>query len=194
MSTPDSLPPGMVTQLLRKAKDGCEESRDELFRVTFERLKAIATNQIRRWGATDARGATSLVQDAVLDLLERQKLDAENRRHFFFIMKRAMKDVLREQFRLNDAVKNGRDWKRMPMIELAGLEGAQEVTAEELGDALDALEARDPDASHAYVLIEMYGSTLQGAAEALGRTFSQVRDDRDYAGSWLKRHLSRRRP
>ena len=64
---------------------------------------AVRISAIRRKGCGAEVGATSLLQDAIVKLLQRQGLNAENRRHFFFVMKRAIRDVLAERLRAGGA-------------------------------------------------------------------------------------------
>lgn len=191
----------MLTDLLRQSSGGDEDARERLFAATGEQLKAIARAHIRRKGCGAEVGATSLLQDAIVKLLQRQGLNAENRRHFFFVMKRAIRDVLAERLRASGALKRGGDRVAVPLgdeieedprgglVALRGPAGDQDVTAEELHAAIDALEAHDPESAGAFLLIELYGTTVAGAAEALGRTVSQTRDDNDYARAWLSRRL-----
>lgn len=192
MPKPADLPPGAVTELLKKAQE-CHVARDELFAITYDKLKQIAGAQIRRYKAHGRRGETSLVQDAVLKVLRHHKLEgAEDRERFFTVVRRAMRDVLRDFFRSSDAAKNGGGCRHAVLIELQDESGNCDVTPEELSEAIEALAVHEPSAASAYVLVKLYGETLRGAADVLGRSLAQVRGDCAYAGPWLHRYLNRR--
>lgn len=191
MSTPPNKPDGTVTRLLEEAERGNSPARDQLMARTLDELKAIARTHLRRFGLGGRKGETSLVNDAVLRLLKREGLTAENRGHFFFIMKRAMHDVLVEQIQQADAIKRGGGRARVPLEEAAVETAEAAITPSELREAIEELEASDANAAHSLLLIEVYGCTIQEAASALDRTFSQTRDDYTYARAALKRRLSR---
>lgn len=157
-------------------------------------LKAIARAHLQRLRMSGRRRETSVVNDAILRILKGRQLEAMDRGRFFGLMKVAMKSVLIDDLRKGDAQKNGGGWKRVPMLELRSRDNAREILPEELIEALSALEQVDPVAAQIYVLIEVYGSTIAGAAEVAERTHSQARGDHQYAGSWLKRHLHRSSP
>jgi RNA polymerase sigma factor (TIGR02999 family) len=184
--------PAAITELLERTRSGDIAAREDLFRSVFDELRAIASASIRRIGRSSDMGATSVVQDAVLRLLERRGLAADSRDHFFFLMRRAIGDVLVERLRSSDAEKRGGGAITVSIDDgiAETTPGAPEaVDADALVVALDALAETDAHAAAAFLLIQCYGSTIDGAAKAMDRTYAQARDDHDYARAWLRRRL-----
>ncbi len=176
-----------LTHLLQQASKGSHEDRGRVLEHSYEQVKAIARSQIRRRGLD--RGATSLAQDAVLKLMQKETIDAPDRSQFFGIVTRAIKDVLRDHYRSKGRVKNGGGRKHVPLVELRTAESTTDVTAEELHDALSDLERADLNSARGFVLTQLLGTTLRGASELQGRTLHETRQDVEYAKAWLKRRL-----
>lgn len=191
MTTPPPPRPGTITRLLDEARRDLPGARDSLFETALDDLKAIARAHLRRYRMAGRRGETSVVNDAILRLLRGRALDAPDRARFYGLMKAAMKSVLVDELRKNDAQKNGGGWKQVPLIELHGRDEVREILPEELLGALEALEYKSSDAARVFVLVEVFGSTIAGAGEAVGRTYSQARGDYDYARTRLKLYLSK---
>lgn len=186
MSSADKPSDGTVTRLLRDARMGDDAARNRLFELTFEPLKQIARNHIARAGLRGRRDTTSLVQDAVLKLLRQHRLDAQNRPHFFFVMKRAMADEL---FR---GVRNRGAAPSFPTLEIPVGEAVTKISGEELREALEHLETANPDAANVFVLKTVYGCTLAAVAELTGTSHSAAQADWRYSLAWLRRYLSER--
>lgn len=142
MSEPD--PQAGVTELLGAIVAGDEEARERLFELLYDELRGVARGQIAGGPPRATIQATALVNEAYLRLVGKAGPGWENRRHFFFVASRAMRDVLVEEARAKAAQRRGGDWKRQP---LEGLELSLETPAEQLlalDEALAAIEAADP--------------------------------------------------
>ncbi len=155
-------------------------------------MKELARGAIRRIGRQGDFGASSVVQDAVVHLLQRNGIQASNRAEFFYVLRRAIRDVLVERLRSADALKRGGGALTVSLehdLVEAKPGDPLGVGAEAVLNALEELERVEPHSAAAFMLVDWYGATLHNAAATLDRTFSQVRDDRDFARVWLRRFL-----
>lgn len=192
MESHDPSLAGTVTLLLRRVRNGEPAALDDLFREVYEELRCLAQRVIasNRSGAR-ALGGTELVNSACARLLGNQQLDAEDRRHFYFIFGRAMHDVLVETVRHEMALKRGGAQQRVPLVEFSTDGTSINLDVIELNKALVELEAHDPDGAQIIRLRFYSGRTLQECAGLMGCTFAIARRNWEYARAWLSERLSR---
>lgn len=141
-----SQPPtrGEVTRLLGAARAGDRDALDRLLPLLYDDLRELAGAQLARERGPRTLQATALVHEAYVKLTAGAggHFHAEDRRHFFAIAGRAMRQVLVDQARRRKSAKRGGD--RVPTT-LADGHAAVELDADELlalDDALEELEDR----------------------------------------------------
>jgi len=172
-----SPPTEQITVLLQAIGSGDSAAREQLFGILYDELRGMARGEIAKGPVRATIQPTALVNEAYLRLLGRQFPEWENRRHFFFVAARAMRDVLVEQARSKAALRRGGDWKR---AELDGIEPTLATPAEDLlalDDALTRLEAEDARKAEVVRLRFFAGLGEDEIAEALGvskRTVSRA--------------------
>ena len=183
---------GTVTVLLREARSGDAAKRDELFRRVYDELRGIARGMVgpNGWPALGLE-VTSLVNSACLRLLGRDQLDAEDRRHFFFLFGRAMHDVLVETVKASQTQKAGGDRKRMVLMD-AWADGGGTFQADliDLRAALEEFRGVDPDAAKVVELRYFAQRSIRETSEILDRSVASVRRDWTYASAWLNERLA----
>lgn len=189
-----ATPNPQVTELLRLSREGAPAARDRVFEIVHEDLRRLAAKMLRGGFRRSAvMQTTMLVNSAVERLLERNALDAENRRHLFALLGRAMHDVLVEEARAQGAIKRGGG--RAPDSLSTGARVASEdppMSADELESlrkALDELAAHDPAAAETVWLRSYCGRTIEETAELMNTTFAIVRGNWEYAQAWLADRL-----
>ncbi|MBX3378811.1 MAG: sigma-70 family RNA polymerase sigma factor [Phycisphaeraceae bacterium] len=188
----DPTATGTVTVLLREARSGDTSAREELFRRVYEELRGIARGMVGP-GGWPALGleVTSLVNSACLRLLGRDQLDAEDRRHFFFLFGRAMHDVLVETVKASQTLKQGGDRKRVILMDARAEDGGlRQADLIDLRAALDEFRAVDPNAAKVVELRYFAQRSIRETAELLDRSVASVRRDWTYASAWLNERLS----
>ena len=156
-----------VTELLGAIGAGDEQARERLFELLYDELRGVARGQIAGGPSRATIQATALVNEAYLRLVGKAGPSWENRRHFFFVASRAMRDVLVEEARAKSAQRRGGNWKRQS---LAGLEISLETPADQLlalDEALAAIEAADPRRGEIVRLRFFAGLTEDETAEML---------------------------
>jgi RNA polymerase sigma factor (TIGR02999 family) len=98
---------GAITRQLLAVRAGAPEAMDELFALVYEPLKAIAKG--KAWGGarTPTLGATALVHEAYLRLVDQTQVDWSDRAHFFAVAARAMRQIAVDHERRRQAGKRG---------------------------------------------------------------------------------------
>jgi RNA polymerase sigma factor (TIGR02999 family) len=94
-----------VTRLLVAWRSGTEGAEDELFALVYEELRRIARQHLRRERAGHTFGATALVHEAYLRLVDQTRVEWADRAQFFAIASRMMRRVLVDHARRHRAAK-----------------------------------------------------------------------------------------
>src|SRR5262245_50332744 len=106
MHQPDASP-GPVTRLLREWRGGNREALDRLIPLVYSELRGIASrHRSREWRAGSLE-ATAIVNEAYLKLVGRQRVDWQNRAHFFAIAAELMRRILVDDARRRLREKRG---------------------------------------------------------------------------------------
>jgi RNA polymerase sigma factor (TIGR02999 family) len=180
---------GTITCLLQEYRGGRHEAIDELYALVYDELRGIAEHRL-----VGSKGrlldATALVHAAYARLLGKAELEAADRRQFYFLLSRAMRDVLVEQVRAARSLKRGGGRQPVPMVEVDSSTGKTLVDVTDVSEALDDLAQQDETASLVVRLRFFCGMTLQETAEAIGITFAVTRRHWDYARAWLHERLA----
>lgn len=107
MSEADSPIAGQVTRLLHSYAAGSVSSFNELMPIVYAELKKIAGSQLRRGGGGHSLQTTMLVHEAYEKLVRGQTLHVNDRRHFFAIASRTMRQIVVDTYRAEGAAKRG---------------------------------------------------------------------------------------
>lgn len=185
---------GEITVLLRRARTDSGPALDELFRLIYDDLRLMAKSALHAGGyAYLGLDGTAVVNAACARLLGRNQLDAQDRRHFFFLLSRAMQDVLVEEARAALAAKRGGKQRRVELTDDSA-ETAASATVRldviELHKAIEELRAADPEAARLVELRYFAGRTLEETAEIMETTVAVVRRNWAYARAWLAERLA----
>ena len=185
MSTPST----QLTQLLQGWRAGDLEARDELWQIVYDRLKKLARQLIRRHGGRDRLQTTVLVNELYLRLIGNQKLEWNDRGHFYAIAARAMRYILVDGVRRRLAVKRGRDEVVVSLDEAIEVPSVADVDLEALHEALEELERFDRRKCQIVELSYFAGLTYQEIGDSLGISPATVKRDLRSARMWLLHQL-----
>jgi RNA polymerase sigma factor (TIGR02999 family) len=179
-------PPGEVTQLLRDASDGDREAYDRLFSVAYAELYRIAERQLHAGHARRSLDAAELVSELYLKLGDQLRVDWQGRAHFYAIAARAMRQILVDLARRQQAAKRGGEWTSTT---ITGKHLPAEVALEDvlaLDEVLDTLDERQRRVVE-YRFFAGLGE--EQIAEALGISTRTVQREWVKARAWLYRAL-----
>src|SRR5262245_61703312 len=136
---------GKITTILQSAQGGNRDAAERLLPVVYDELRKLATARMAKLPPGQTLQPTALVHEAYVRLLGKRGVRLENRKHFFFLAARAMRDLLVEQARAKAGPKRGGGRKRLDLDDVHNTcmtSPSEEVLA--VHDALAELENEDP--------------------------------------------------
>lgn len=190
----EGAPAGEITRLLRAHTAGDRAALDELLPLIYEQLRRLARARMRGERAGHTLQTTGLLHEAYLDLARIERIDYQNRAHFFALAARAMRNVLADYAVRRKAAKRGGGREEVPIedageVELAGAGLSVDLLA--LRQALDRLEELEPRHARVVECRLLAGLSIDETAEALGISPATVSRDQALARAWLNRELAR---
>jgi RNA polymerase sigma factor (TIGR02999 family) len=96
-----------VTELLLGCRGGDREAFDRLFPLVYEDLHGVAQRQLRGEPAGHTLGATALVHEAYVRLVDINRVEWRDRTHFLAMAARAMRRILVDYARKHRAARRG---------------------------------------------------------------------------------------
>ena len=142
MSSDASFPAGDTLALLTASQAGDASASSALFDAVYDELRRLARRSRQR-GAADTLNTTALVHEAYLKLVDRTEVSFEDRGHLLGVAAKAMRHVLVDYARSQNAQKRGGGVRPELLREtLVGEAPPDEVLA--LNEALDQLAAVAP--------------------------------------------------
>src|SRR5580658_2318045 len=181
-----------LTKRLQQFLQGESSAVDALFREIMPELKRVAAQQLNaeRYRAPLTR--TELVDELWLRRLDKSGLSIEDRRHFFFLVGRTMRNILVDFARKRLAARRGSGDGPVSLEESGALSRAALPSDEqtvEIGILMERIEAKDPLV--ALVIDQHYfcDYTYEEIAENTGLSVKQVRRVWEKGQQELKRTL-----
>lgn len=174
-----------LTVLLQEARQGSTTASEELLPLVYDELRKLAADRMARLPRGQTFEPTGLVHEAYLRLLGKSDLHIENRKHFFFLAARAMRDILVEHFRAKRGKKRGGDRKRVELKEDVFSYEAMPDEVLALHEALGDLEKKDPVKAQIVNLRYFAGMSVPEAAEVMGMSERTLARHWRFARAWL---------
>ena len=187
--TPTSPP--TITQLLVAWNQGDQSALEQLTPLVYRELHRLAHGHLAGERPDHVLQTTALVNEAFVRLIEWQKVEWQDRAHFFGVAATLMRHILVQFAREQQAAKRGGGQAlHITLSEAAGVELQQSPDLVALDDALTALEKLNPRHSRIVELRFFGGLSLEEVAEFLQISISTVRRDWSMAQAWLHQQLS----
>ncbi len=174
-----------VTRVLRAISCGEQKAASDLLPLVYAELRRLAAARMAQETAGQTLQPTALVHEAWLRLVGDGERTWQNRAHFFGAAAEAMRRILIESARRKSRLKRGVGQVR---LDLDGMEIAATTPDDKvllINDALERLQADDPEKAHIVLLKFFGGLTNQEVAESLGVTERTVERQWAYAKAWL---------
>jgi len=173
-----------LKELLKKAHDGNEAARAQLFAVAYEELRSRARAQLRDGGRNTLLNTTVLVHESYLRFLNAGQLSGAERGYFFSYAARVMRSVIVDFARQRQALRRGGDVDHLPLTtQFAEELNASEDQVVKINDALDDLQKIDERLAQVVEMRYFAGMTESEIAATMGVTERTVRRD------WQKARL-----
>jgi RNA polymerase sigma factor (TIGR02999 family) len=178
-----------ITQILQAVGRGEAQASEELLPLVYHALRRQAAVQMSREAAGQTLQPTALLHEAWLRVIGDGDRLWQNRAHFFGAAAEAMRRILIENARRKARLKRGGGQVRVDadQIELAATTPDEKILL--INDALELLQAQDPEKARVVVLKFFGGRTNQEVAESLAVTERTVERHWAYAKAWLFQNI-----
>ena len=178
-----------ITELLIDWGDGNADALEQLFPLVEKELHRLAHHYMRRMSPGNTLQTTALINETYIRLVDQNRVQWQNRAHFFGIAANMMRRFLLNYIRDNKRQKRGGK-----LIKIA-LEDATIITDEKsdellaLEEALCALAEIDERKAQVVELKYYGGLTVDEIAEVLKVSVITVNRDWNMAKAWLAREI-----
>src|SRR5262245_12141536 len=180
-----------LTELIHRAQQGDADAADALFSATYQQLRRLARARLRTGGRDAVLDTTALVHESYLRLAEGQRLQLHDRIHFLRYAGRAMRSVIVDFARKQNADRRGGGAFHVSTSqETPDLMAAGEEQILRVDEALEQLARLDPRLAQVVEMRYFAGMTESEIAQALGIAERTVRRDWEKARLLLAQALA----
>ena len=158
---------GDVTELLSAWSNGDRDVHGRLFELVYDELRIVARAKLRRERPDHTLQPTALVNEAYLRLVNQDRVEWQNRAHFFGIAAEMMRRILVDHARKRYAAQRGGKRRKVTLDERMPA-AERDIDLIDLDDALARLRELDPELSKMVDLRYFGGLTIEETAEVLG--------------------------
>jgi RNA polymerase sigma factor (TIGR02999 family) len=177
--------PHRVTQLLQQWSSGDNAALAELTPLIYEELRGLAHHYMDRERPGHTLQTTALVNEAYLRLADQTNSNWQSRAHFFAVAARAMRHILVNYAKSNQAQKRGGGAARIELDEAAILSPEQSKEIVDLHEALERLATLNSRKARVVELKYFGGLNQDEIAEVMKISTVTVRRDWMFAKTWL---------
>lgn len=180
-----------VTELLIAWSGGDADALEKLAPLVYEQLHRSARHYIAGERPGHQLQATALVNEAYLRLVESQRMDWQNRAHFFAVSAQLMRRILVDFARSSKSEKHGGNLKQTALDDALVVGGPPDSDLVALDDALTDLAAMDSRMAQVVEMRFFGGLTEEEIAGVLKISVDTVQRDWKSARAWLYSQLRR---
>lgn len=174
----------------REFSMGGRLATDELVQAIYNALKSRAGSLLRGEREGHTLTPTALVHEAYLRLIELDRIDWNDRVHFFAVAARMMRRILVNHAIARRAEKRGAGAVHITLGALDNApDGFRDIQVERLNAALDCLEQQDERQARIVELKYFAGLEIDEIAVALSISPATVKRDWAVAKLWLAREM-----
>lgn len=180
-----------VTRVFSAIERGDQIAADRLLPLVYDELRKLAAGALAKEKPGQTLQATALVHEAYLRLAANSENGCSQwngRTHFFHAAAEAMRRILIDQARRRGCAKRGGNRKAVPLdavIVAAPPPGSPAEDLPALDEAIQLLEAEQPEKAQLVKLRYFTGLSLEDAAEVLGVSTATTKRWWIYARAWL---------
>jgi RNA polymerase sigma factor (TIGR02999 family) len=183
--------PNEITQLLIAWRNGEPAALDELIPLVQNELRRLARNYMRRQKPGHTLQTTALVNEAYLRLVDSNRVNWQDRNHFFAISAQLMRRILVDAARRKNSQKRGGDRFQVTLDDALNIADEKDTNIIALDEAMQELATLNPRQSQIVELRYFGGLTEEEIAAMLDVSTRTVRRDWNLARAWLFRELNK---
>lgn len=178
-----------ITRLLIAWRNGETAALDDLMPLVHRELKRIARNFMRRQRVGHTLQTTALVNEAFVRLVDSDKVNWQDRSHFYAISAQLMRRVLVDAARRKNSTKRGGERIQVSLADDLRSAVPDQVDVVAIDEALERLAKLNQRQCQIVELRYFGGLTEDEVAETLNISSRTVRRDWNLARAWLFREL-----
>ncbi|MDX2152695.1 MAG: sigma-70 family RNA polymerase sigma factor [Bryobacteraceae bacterium] len=183
--------PSDVTQLLVDWSKGNHQALEQLMPLVYDELRRLADYYLRRERSDHTLQGTALVHEAYLRLVDQNRVQWQNRAHFFGVAAQMLRRILVDHARAHRTAKRGGGALTLALDEAIGTPEQKDLDLVALDDALNGLAQLDAQQAKIVELRYFSGLTIEETAEVLDISPATVKRDWVVAKAWLFREVQR---
>jgi len=180
---------GEVSTLLRAWSGGDQSALDRLTPIGYDGLRRLARGYMRRERPGHSLQTTALVNEAYMRLVDYDRMQWQDRAHFFAVAAQVMRRILVEHARRHN-LKRGGGLQHVSLEEAAVVGGDRPADLVALDDAMNALARIDARKAQVVEMRFFGGLSVGETAEVLKVSSVTVKRDWSTAKLWLYRELT----
>src|ERR1039458_4756801 len=174
---PDQPAGGEISTLLRAWSNGDQSALERLTPIVFDELHRLARRYMNRERPGHSLQTAALVNEAYMRLVDYERMQWQNRAHFFAVSAQLMRRILVDHARRHN-LKRGGGVEHVALEEAAIVGGGQGPDLVALDDAMNALARIDPRKVQVVEMRFFGGLGVEETAEVLKVSTITVKRDR----------------
>lgn len=178
-----------VTRLLNRADAKGARVFDDLVPLVYESLRQIAHDRLRREREGHTLNTTALVHEAYLRISGLDRIDWQDRNHFYAVASTIMRRVLVDYAKRRCAEKRGGRRHRVQIDDEMAVVDAFAIDVLDLDRALSELEVVNERSARVIEYRYFGGLEIDEVAAALDVSERTVKRDTRFARAWLAARL-----
>ena len=178
-----------ITELLINWSNGDHTAQDDLFPLVEKELHRLAHHYMRRLNRGNTLQTTAVINETYLKLIDQNRVQWQNRAHFFGIAANMMRRVLLNYLRDKTRLKRGGNNVRVSISEAMVISDKKSDEILALEEALCRLAEIDERKSRVVELRFYGGLSVDETAEVLNVSSITVMRDWNMAKAWLAREI-----
>ena len=177
-----------VTELLLDVSAGDKNSTERLFTVVYDKLRLLAGAQLNREFNEVTFQQTELVHEAFLKIVDQDRITLNDRKHFYGIASKCMRQILVDHARKKKAEKRGGNQFDVTFDqELQSMQHVEHLI--EIDQLLDELQKFDQRLAKVVEYKFFGGLSMEHISEILDVSEKTVSRDWQHAKAWLYKKI-----
>ncbi len=189
-SEPGLKDAGEISALLRAWTGGDRAALDKLTPVVYGELRRLARQYMRGERAGHTLQTTALVKEAYLRLVDCERMQWQDRAHFFAVAAQMMRRILVDHARRRLELKRGGAVPHISLDDAATLCERPDPNLIALDDAMEAFAHIDPRKVRVVELRFFAGLSVEETAQVLSLSPVTIMREWSSAKAWLYREMT----
>ncbi len=182
-------PSPSITELLIDWSNGDLAAQEDLFPLVEQELHRLAHHYARRLNRGNTLQTTAIINETYLKLIDQNRVQWQNRAHFFGIAANMMRRILLNYLRDKNRLKRGGEIIQVSLSEAMVVSNQKSNEILALEEALCRLAEIDERKSRVVELRFYGGLSVEETAEVLKVSSITVMRDWNMAKAWLAREI-----